>query len=339
MFRYEGKMKQGHSLKRTTHLFLLVFLSCAFAFSFHVLTFAADINATITTGVFVPQRPTNLAVSIGDRSVDLSWSQPSSNGGSSITDYAIEYKLTSGGVWTEYVDGVSTDTFGTVLNLTNDTSYDFRVSAVNAIGQGLPSTEVSATPGAPAQILVTGFSDLSSPSIVTGIRITNEGGVAYEYQYTWCVTNSVVNLCGGGDDVFSSSAAKLIQPGENWDTSLSSTISSASSYWFHVQVHFGSDSSYANQSFVAVESSSGGGGGGGGGSSSGSRARSCIGGDINRDNIVNLIDFSIFLMSLNQPAPYPNPCVDVNRDGKVSVVDFSILLTQWGKKPVIYKKP
>lgn len=324
------------------HTVLISFATVAFFCFLHshfLFVNAADIQATITTGIFVPQKPLNLAVSIGDRSVDLSWSQPVSNGGSSITDYVIEYKLTSGGVWVEVIDGVSTNTFATVSGLTNDTSYDFRVSAVNGIGQGPASSDVSAIPGTPAQVLVTSFSDVTVPVISTNVRITNEGGVAYEYQYTWCITDSDVNLCGGGNDIFSSSAAKLIQPGENWDTTLNSTVGTAGSYWFHLDVQFGSDSSHASQSFVATdEPSSGGGGGGGSSSGSRSRSRTCVGGDMNRDNIVNLVDFSIFLISFNQPAPFPNPCVDINRDGKVSVIDFSILLTQWGKKPVMYKQ-
>jgi hypothetical protein len=300
-----------------------------------VSIYAADIHATITTGVFVPLKPLNLAVSIGDQSVDLSWSIPSSDGGSAITDYVIEYRLTSGGVWAVFSDGVSPTASTTVTGLTNDTSYDFRVSAVNIIGQGLPAISVSATPGVPAQILIMSVSDMSVPTIVGDIRITNEGVTAYEYQYSWCVTNSDANLCGGGDDVFNSMGAKLIQPGENWDTTLPATVELIGNYWFHVQVQFGSDTSYTYQSFTTVSAPSSGGGG-----SSGSRSRSgsCVGGDINRDKKVNLVDFSIFLMSFNQPAPFPNPCVDINRDGKVNVVDFSILLTQWGKKPVMYKK-
>ena len=322
--------------KYTAYIFFVLVLCAGILFTFFLVVRAADINATITTGLFVPQKPVNLAVSIGDSSVDLSWSQPISNGGSAITDYVIEYRLSSGGVWVEFLDAVSTDTYGTVTGLSNDTSYDFRVSAVNAIGQGSPSTYVSATPGAPAQVVVNGFSDLTVPSIVTAVRITNEGGVAYEYQYTWCITNSDVNLCGGGDDVFSASAAKLIQPGENWDSNLNSTVGSVGNYWFHIAVDFGSDSSFASQSVTAGSQP---GGGGGGTSGSRSKTRTCVGGDINRDTKVNLVDFSIFLMSFNQPAPFPNPCVDINQDGKVSVVDFSILLTQWGKKPVIYKQP
>lgn len=87
------------------------------------------------------------------------------------------------------------------------------------------------------------------------MRITNEGAIAYEYQYTWCVTDSSSNKCGGGDDIFSSTAAKLIQPGENFDTTLNSTISGAGNYWFHVYVAFGSDFSEASQSFTATTES------------------------------------------------------------------------------------
>lgn len=295
---------------------------------------AADIIATIQAGLFEPGSPINLAITIGDTSVALSWSPPNSNGGVAITDYVIEYKLSSGGVWAVYADGASDATSATVSGLANDTSYDFRVYAVNPIGQGPASSEVSGTPGSPAQILVTGFTDLTVPDIRATVRITNEGVAAYEYQYSWCITTSDSNLCGGGDDLTNATAAKLIQAGENWDTSLSASLESPGTYWFHAQVSFGSDTSYASQSFNAVASQSGGGGGG----SSGSRTRQCIGADMNHDRIVNLIDFSILISSFALSAPFKNSCVDINQDGKVSVVDFSIMLTQWGKKPVRFIK-
>ncbi len=308
---------------------------CAYVVSH---TFAAGINATITTGIFVPDEPVNLAVSIGDQQVSLSWSQPFSDGGSPISDYVIEYKLTSGGVWSTVIDGVSTSTSVIVLGLTNDTSYDFRVSAINGVGQGLVSDSVTATPGAPAQVLVLSFSDLTVSDIATAVRITNEGATAYEYQYTWCITNAETNLCGGGNDLFSATAAKLIQAGENWDTNLNSTVSASGNYWFHVTVSFGSDSSYASQSFTAEDVASS---GGSGGSSSGSRRSSsrnaCVGADLNRDNIVTIVDFSIMLVFFNTAAPFKNVCADINRDNSITIVDFSIMLSQWGKKPIPYR--
>jgi hypothetical protein len=309
---------------------------------------AADINATVSAGIFVPGVPVNLAATVGDRSIELSWSAPDSNGGSVITDYVIEYKLTSGGVWSVFVDGVDTGTSKTVINLSNDNSYDFRVSAVNTIGQGSPSSPVSATPGSPAQVLIQSFGDLTVPSISTAVRLTNDGSTAYEYQYTWCVTNSDVNLCGGGDDVFSSTAAILIDPHLNFDTTLNSTVPTAGNYWFHLNVQFGSDSSHANQSFTAIAEptvippSGGGGGGGGGGGSSPSVTEpivpsSCNGADFNGDGKVSSIDFSILLAFWKTSPPFRNPCVDINSDGQVSSVDFSILLYQWGNRPTPFR--
>lgn len=309
-------------------------------------TFAASINATITAGIFVPGVPVNLAVTIDDQSVALSWSPPVSNGGSVLTDYVIEYKLTSSGTWSTFTDGVSTNTFGTVTNLSNDNAYDFRVSAVNIIGQGSPSSTASATPGSPAQVIIQSFSDLILPAIVTNVRITNEGSAAYEYQYTWCITDSDINLCGGGNDIFSSSAAKLIQAGEDWDTSLSSTIATTGTYWFHLDVQFGSDSSHASQSFAAAAApsstpSSGGGGGGGGGGGAPisvplTQSVSCVGADFNHDNRVSSVDFSILLTFWKTSPPFRNACVDINGDRKVNSVDFSIFLYQWGKKPILF---
>lgn len=326
-------------IHRNTSIFIIISIVVSF-FTF-INVNAASINATITAGIFAPSAPINLAVSIDDESVDLSWSTPSSNGGSAITDYVIEYKLTSGGIWTTFADGVSTDTTVTVINLTNDTSYDFRVSAVNSIGQGSVSSPVSATPGSPAQVIIQSMTSTIISNIAANVRITNEGTNAYEYQYTWCVTDSETNLCGGGNDLFNSSAAKLIQPSENFDTSLVSSVSSTGNYWLHLVVNFGSDSSYANRSFTATSNSTGtpsgsrsGGGGGGGGAATSPVALIPIpstAGDFNGDNKVTSVDFSILLAFWKKSPPFKNPNVDINKDNKVDSVDFSILLYQWSK--------
>jgi hypothetical protein len=199
-----------------------------------------------------PGVPVNLAATVEGSSIGLSWSAPTSDGGSAITDYIVEYQLTTGGTWSVFADGTSVNTTALVTGLSNNTSYDFRVRAVNIIGQSLPSNSVSATPGEPAQVFIQSFPDLTNPSIGTAIRITNEGLVAYEYQYTWCITDAIGNLCGGGNDIFSASAAKLIQPSENWDTTLNSTVPTPGDYYFHISVTYGSEVSSAYQSFTAV---------------------------------------------------------------------------------------
>lgn len=126
------------------------------------------------TPASVPSETTNLAATVQDGSIDLSWSVPVSNGGSPITDYIVEYKLTIGGTWSVFADGVGTTPSTTVTSLSNDNSYDFRVSAKNVIGVGTVTSLVSATPGAPAQVIIQNFSDVTSPTIATEVRITNE---------------------------------------------------------------------------------------------------------------------------------------------------------------------
>jgi hypothetical protein len=86
-----------------------------------------------------------------------------------------------------------------------------------------------------------------------------------------------------------------------------------------------------------------GGGGGGGGSTSATTVPVIkgisIGADLNGDGIVNSVDFSIMLAFWKTKGPFKNAAVDMNHDGLVNSIDFSILLFQWGKPPVVIKKP
>jgi hypothetical protein len=67
---------------------------------------------------------------------------------SPITDYIIEYRLTSGpGPWTQFVDTVTPTTGATITGLSPNTNYDFRISAVNPFGRGLWSNIVTVTSG------------------------------------------------------------------------------------------------------------------------------------------------------------------------------------------------
>jgi hypothetical protein len=199
-----------------------------------------------------PSAPTNLAATVEGNSISLTWSAPSANGGSDISDYIVEYELTTDGTWSVFADGTSINTTALVTGLSDGTSYDLRVRAVNIIGQSDPSNTVIATPGEPAQVLVQSFSDLTVPTIGTMVRITNEGTSQYEYQYTWCVNGGADDPCGGAGDVFDSTAAKLIQPGTNYDMTATSTVPVPGNYWFHIKVDYGSQSSSASQSFTSL---------------------------------------------------------------------------------------
>ena len=70
----------------------------------------------------------------------LSWLPPVSDGGSDVTAYHIERRLTSGSCWLAAKWKKSADvTEAEVLDLVDGNEYEFRVSAENKVGQGAPS--------------------------------------------------------------------------------------------------------------------------------------------------------------------------------------------------------
>ncbi len=108
-----------------------------------------SVDGTVTTPV-APDAPTSLNATGLNVRATLSWTAPASDGGSAVTDYLVEYKLSSEPTtWSTFADGTSTSTSATVTGLTNNSAYDFRVSATNAYGTSVPSATDSATPVPP----------------------------------------------------------------------------------------------------------------------------------------------------------------------------------------------
>ena len=97
-----------------------------------------------------PAAPGSLTGVGFNQSVRLTWVAPGFNGGEAITDYVVEYATPNTGsntpVWSTFADGVSVTTTATVTGLTNATQYQFRVSAVNAVGRGAASSTVTVAP-------------------------------------------------------------------------------------------------------------------------------------------------------------------------------------------------
>ena len=93
-----------------------------------------------------PTAPISLVAVAGNASVRLSWSPPSSNGGSALTGYNVYRGLSPKGE-TLMASRVATPSY-LDTSVTDATRYYYEVTAVNGVGEGPPSLEVSATPQA-----------------------------------------------------------------------------------------------------------------------------------------------------------------------------------------------
>ena len=108
---------------------------------------AYSANATATTDApTVPAAPTiSPNPTVTPDSVSISWNEPG-NGGSPITSYSVQYVASGDANWTTHQDGNDADNTAlsaTILNLNSNTEYTFRVAAVNDIGQGAYSANVT----------------------------------------------------------------------------------------------------------------------------------------------------------------------------------------------------
>ena len=104
----------------------------------------------------VPGTPTSLSATAGNAQVSLAWTAPADNGGTAITDYAVQFSSDSGATWSTFADGTSSATSATVTGLTNGTAYVFRVAAINAAGTGAYTAASSSVTPASISLMVTG---------------------------------------------------------------------------------------------------------------------------------------------------------------------------------------
>ena len=147
-------------------------------------------DSTITGAITVPGVPTDLSASTGGETrINLSWTAPGDDGGSSIIGYGIEVSPDGNANWTELVANTgNTDTTYAHSGLAAGTTRHYRVSAINAAGAGDPSNIDDA---------------ITSP--ITG-PITGGGGggggggpTPSEVDFEWNVKRDIEELDGGND--------------------------------------------------------------------------------------------------------------------------------------------
>jgi predicted phage tail protein len=101
----------------------------------------------VTTVGNAPLAPTSLSVKAAKTSVTLGWKAPAVTGGSAVRNYVVEYSKNNGVSWLKVTKAVSTSRSLIVKGLKSKTSYLFRVTAVNDVGNSPASKRLKIVTG------------------------------------------------------------------------------------------------------------------------------------------------------------------------------------------------
>src|SRR5206468_3654276 len=159
-----------------------------------------------------PSPPIGLTATTASSSqIDLSWTAPADNGGSTITGYMIERSANGGSTWTTMVSNSGgTATTYSDTGLAAGTTYTYRVSAINSVGTGSPSSNASATTLAVA------------PSPPTGLTATAVS--SSQINLSWTAPNN------GGSAITGYKVERSTDGGSSWSTLVANTGSTATTY-------------------------------------------------------------------------------------------------------------
>ena len=139
--------------------------------------------ATATVDATVPTQPLSLTVAAGDeiQELDASWQAPSSNGGSAVTGYKLQWKEAADSWDTEadVSESTVTGTTHTITGLTGGVEYAVQVIATNTAGDGPASAEAA---GTPAEATSQQTTEESTSLTVSSIAITSDTG---DEDSTW----------------------------------------------------------------------------------------------------------------------------------------------------------
>ena len=128
---------------------------------------SASTSSAAVTPAGVPSAPSGVSGTGTGGTINIAWTVPSSDGGSAITDYIVEYSVDGSGTWATFADGASTATSATVTGLIAGNAYEFRVTAKNIIGNSLPSFSSPTIETLPTAPTITGVTSGSEQVTVT----------------------------------------------------------------------------------------------------------------------------------------------------------------------------
>ncbi|MEP6463554.1 MAG: fibronectin type III domain-containing protein, partial [Frankiaceae bacterium] len=162
-------------------------------------TLTPPTNGGYTLGSVVPAAPAIGTASAGNASATVTWTAPTSTGGSPITGYTVNAYAGTSTTPAATATAAAAATSLSVTGLTNDTAYTFTVSATNAVGTGPESARSNAvTPIGPATAPGMGTAaPANTAAVVNWTPPTSTGGAtitSYRVRAFSGTTTAVVRI-------------------------------------------------------------------------------------------------------------------------------------------------
>ena len=134
-----------------------------------------------------PSKPTGLTAGPATpTTVPLSWTAPEHQGATAVAGYKVEWSSRGPGLWM-VADTGSIATAYTLTGLTPQTTYHYRVSAINSVGASEPSDSLSATTP-PLPVVTISASDDTEGNPVTAVTEGNDA------RFTLSFTGNVTEV-------------------------------------------------------------------------------------------------------------------------------------------------
>lgn len=155
----------------------------------NVIGMGAYSISSVATTASVPSAPALPGMNPAPGQATVSWTEPA-DGGSPITSYSVQYKLSSSRTWlTVSPSPLGTDRSVVITGLTAGGQYDFRVAATNLIGTGAYSPSITGlipnVPTAPTGI--TGV--VSAKQVALSWSAANGNGSVIDYYQVQYATS------------------------------------------------------------------------------------------------------------------------------------------------------
>ena len=147
----------------------------------HPISSASTYYTPFEVSFTVPGQPTINNIVDGNNQLTVNFTAPASNGGSAITNYL--YSTNNGGSYTSM--GSTATTYIISTGVSNGTTYDVKIIAVNAAGNSTPSNTVQGTPfTVPGQPVIGTIVGGNNQLTVPFTAPSNNGRVITAYLYS-----------------------------------------------------------------------------------------------------------------------------------------------------------